>query len=376
MAISEERLKRQFEELVKIDSVSFHEREMADCLKGIFGQMGITLTEDETGSIIGGNAGNLHGFLEGFGGEPGKVNAEPLLFAAHMDTVEPGIGRKAVFHEDGRITSDGTTVLGADDQAAIAIYIEALKSILEDKAYHRPIELLFTTAEEKHTRGASAFDCGKLLSKQAYVLDCSGEIGTYSAQEPTLIDFAVTVSGKAAHAGFEPEKGINAIAAASRAISRIRQGWVNDHINLNIGTIHGGIATNVVSEEVRITGEIRSSVHEDAVSVCEKVGQIFKEEADAVGASAHMEHRPLLFAYRIPEDSPALAEYRRVLALFGISPYAKPSFGGSDNNVFVRNGIDGICLYNPMHAIHTTGEYTSIPEMLQMTRIVETLMRG
>ena len=376
MAISEERLMRQFEELVKIDSVSFQEREMADYLKDIFWQMGITLTEDETGSVIGGNTGNLHGFMEGFGADSGMAKSTPLLFAAHMDTVEPGSGRKAVFHEDGRITSDGTTVLGADDQAAIAIYIEALRSILEDKVSHRPIELLFTTAEEKHTRGASAFDCGKLISKEAYVLDCSGEIGTYSAQEPTLIDFTITVRGKAAHAGFEPEKGINAIAAAARAISRIKQGWVNDHINLNIGTIHGGVATNVVSEDVRITGEIRSSVHEDAVSACEKVGQIFREEADAAGASVSMEHRPLLFAYRIPESSPALAEYSRVLGLFGIEPYAKPSFGGSDNNVFVRNGIDGICLYNPMHAIHTTGEYTTMQEMLQMTRIVETLMRG
>ncbi len=239
---------------------------------------------------------------------------------------------------------------------------------------HRGIELLFTVAEEKHTLGAAAFDCSRLKAKEAYVLDCSDVIGSYSAQEPTLIDFAFTIRGKAAHAGFEPENGINAIAAAASAIVRIKQGWVTDRMNLNLGRIEGGLATNIVSEEVCVRGELRGAVHEEALALYSQTEQIFREEAEKAGAQFLAEPVVKLFAYQVKEDSAALSRYKKILQKTGIPLNAKKSFGGSDNNVLVRNGIDGICLYNPMHQIHTTQEYTTIEELREMTQIVRELM--
>ena len=367
MGINKDRLTEQFVKLVGIDSVSYKEREMADYIRGIFHELGIELHEDDSADVTGGNAGNLHGV---FNGKAGK----PVLFAAHMDTVEPGIGKKAIVHEDGRITSDGTTVLGADDLAAVAIYMEAVRSIIEDKAEHLPVELLFTVAEEMHTVGASAFDCTRLVSDRAYVLDCSDEIGAYSAQEPTLVSFIIRIHGKAAHAGFEPELGVNAIAAAASAISRTRQGWVNENMNLNIGRISGGRATNIVSEEAVIEGEIRAKVHEDALKEYALLSDTFREEADKAGAAFEEEHKIKLYAYQINEESPALIRYKRALERSGIKPHAKRSFGGCDNNVFKRNGIDGVCLYNPMHKVHSTEEYTTVDELFRMAKIVRELM--
>ena len=205
--------------------------------------------------------------------------------------------------------------------------------------------------------GASCFDFSKFsditpgtyIPEEAYVLDCSDVAGAYSVQEPTLLSFEITIKGKAAHAGFDPDKGINAIAISAAAISQIRQGRANEHTTFNIGTIQGGRATNIVSDEVILKGEIRSAVHEDALQAYDDAVSIFRQEADKQGASIESEMHIHLTAYHIADDDIALIRYKNVLKKTGIQPYAKASFGGSDNNVFIRKGIHGLCIYNPMH---------------------------
>lgn len=377
MAVNQKRLVEEFEKLVSIDSLSFQERKMADYLKERWQELGVTLAEDDAAARIGGNTGNLFGVLpaERLCAER-TAKQEPVLLVAHMDTVAPGIGKRAIVHEDGTITSDGTTVLGADDAAAIAVILEAVRELQEEKCPHREIQLLFPAAEEAYTVGASAFDFAAVTAKLAYCLDCSDVIGSYSAQEPTLISFRIRVHGRGAHAGFEPQNGINAVAAAAAAIARIQQGWTDDHTTLNFGRIDGGTATNAVPDLVTVEGEIRSAVHEDALALYDRVMAVFAEEADRIGASAEGDRVIRLRAYRIADDDPALVLYKDVLRRRGIAPYAKPSFGGSDNNVLVRNGIHGLCMYNAMHQCHTTKEYTTVGELTELTEIVKDLCRA
>ena len=129
--------------------------------------MGFETEEDDAGSHYGGNAGNVYGFLKG------SLYGEPVLFSAHMDTVEPGIGKKAVFQEDGRITSDGTTVLGADDAAGLTEILGGIRRVLSSGKPQRDIEVLFPIAEELYTKGTRVFDFSKIRSKEAYVLAVS-----------------------------------------------------------------------------------------------------------------------------------------------------------------------------------------------------------
>lgn len=364
-----------FIKLAEIDGISYGERKVADHLKKIWKELGVTLDEDRAGEKIGGDTGNLFAAIPGKGG---LKDAVPILFCAHMDTVSPGLGKKIIVHEDGKITSDKTTVLGADDRAALAVIYEGYRQILEEGADHAPIELLFTPAEETYTVGASAFDYSVVKAKKAFVPDCSGDFGVYSSQEPTLIYFEITIKGKSAHAGFEPENGINSIAVAASAISRIKQGWVNDHTSLNFGTIEGGTVSNAVSAQVLIKGEIRSAIHEDALSAFENVRKVFEEEAALIGASAEFFSDIRLKAYKANESETgsALELYNRALAAIGESSFPKKSFGGSDNNVLVRNGIDGLCIYNAMHEIHTVNEYTTVEELVKLTQLIRNIMTG
>ena len=370
-----DRITDSFIKLAEIDGISYGEREVADHLKRIWKELGVELNEDKAGEKIGGDTGNL------FGSVPGKGSlkaADPILFCAHMDTVSPGTGKKIIVHEDGKITSDKTTVLGADDRAALTVIYEGYRQILEDGADHAPIEFLFTPAEETYTVGASAFDYSVVKAKKAFVPDCSGDFGVYSSQEPTLIYFEITVKGKSAHAGFEPENGINSIAAAASAISRIKQGWVDDHTSLNFGTIEGGTVSNAVSAQVLIKGEIRSAIHEDALAAFENVRKVFEEESAAIGASVEFFSDIRLKAYKANESETgsALELYNKALSAIGERSFPKKSFGGSDNNVLVRNGIDGLCIYNAMHEIHTVNEYTTVEELVKTTQLVMNIMTG
>ncbi len=374
MKVNDKRVIDRFIELALIDGESFNERLVADYLITEFQKLGVQLCEDDTATKIGGNCGNLYGFAEGRGK---YADSEPVLFCAHMDTVAPGNNKKIIINDDGTIISDHTTVLGADDRVGIAGIIEAYTGILKEGLDHPPIEFLFTVSEEVYGLGSAAFDYSRIRSGTAFAPDCSGEYGVYSSCEPTLISFEVQIKGKASHAGYEPEKGINAIAVAAVAISRIKQGWADDHTTLNIGTIEGGSVTNAVPENCLTKGEIRSGVHEDAYRTMDLVENIFSEEAKRAGAEICIDKKERISVYRKDPGAvagSALDRYKRALEKQGRSAVAKKSFGGSDINSLIKNGMDGLNIYGPMHNIHTTEEYTTVQEIVDFTELIKILM--
>ena len=374
MRENDKRVIDRFVELASIDGESFNERVVADYLVSEFQKLGIHLSEDDIAGKIGGNCGNLYGFAEGRGK---YSDSEPILFCAHMDTVAPGNSKKILLNDDGTITSDYTTVLGADDRVGIAGIIEAYTRVVEEGLDHPPIEFLFTVAEEVYGLGSATLDYSKILSRIAFAPDCSGEYGVYSSCEPTLISFEVRIRGKASHAGYEPEKGINAIAVAAVAISRIKQGWADDHTTLNIGTIEGGSVTNAVPEKCLIKGEIRSGVHEDAHRTMDYVESVFSEEAKGAGAGLFIDKKERITVYRKDPGAvagSALGRYKRALEKQGREAVAKKSFGGSDINSLIKNGIDGLNIYGPMYNIHTTEEYTTVQEIVSFTELIKILM--
>ena len=161
--IDRDRLIRLFTELVSIDSPSRGEREVCRCISEKLRALSFDPKEDDVCEKIGGNTGCLYTYIEG------SLPLPPLLFSAHMDTVEPSCGKKAVFHPDGKITSDGTTVLGADDLSGVCAILEALTALKESGKPHRPLEILFDPAEETYCAGIQQFDFKKLRSREAFL---------------------------------------------------------------------------------------------------------------------------------------------------------------------------------------------------------------
>ncbi|MGN0316551.1 MAG: M20/M25/M40 family metallo-hydrolase [Lachnospira sp.] len=361
--ISKEDVRETFSKLADIDSPSLKEREIADHIKAMFDDIGIELKEDDSGQITGSSAGNLYCYIKGNG-------QKPLLLAAHMDTVMPAHGKKAIFHPDGRITSDGTTVLGADDISGITAIFEAIKYIKKTGASHRDLEIMFTTGEELYCKGAKAFNYENIKSRSALVLDLSGRIGNAAYAAPTILSFSVTVNGKAAHAGFCPEAGINAVKAACEAVSLLKQGHIDEVTTANIGVISGGEGINIVPEKCVIKGEIRSLNHEKALNVADNYKKIFTEAAERNGAVSEWTQQTDIKAYEIPLSSGIVADYRKACEKLGIEAELTKTFGGSDNNVFAQNGIEGLVIATSMNQVHGCSEYASVPEIIKVAELL------
>lgn len=368
--INTTRLTEEFCKLVSIDSSSFKEREMADLLTAYLTELGFEVTEDKAYEHYDGNAGNIYGFLKG------DIEGDPILFSAHMDTVEPGSGKKAVVHEDGTITSDGTTVLGADDLSGVVAILEAVRTIKEEGLSHRSIEVLFTIAEEVYIRRSEVFDYSQIQAKEAYVLDLSGPVGTAALKAPTLVSFEARFTGKAAHAGFAPEKGIHAISVAAEAITAIRQGRIDEETTVNVGTIEGGLARNIVPENCILKGEVRSLNHDKSLAEVEKIREIFKATADLRGAALDFETSFGCIAYDVDREHEVVNRFELACRELGYKTDYIATFGGSDNNNFVRNGITGIVMACGMNEVHSCKEYTHVEELKRCSNITLKLMTG
>ena len=368
--VNKSRILKEFCKLVGIDALSYQEREIADILKLYLSELGFEVKEDNAGTFYDGNCGNIYGYLAG------DLKEDPLLFSAHMDTVGPGHNKKAVVHEDGLITSDGNTVLGADDISGIVAILEAVRTIKENGLSHRSIEVLFPIAEEVYIRGSEVFDYNNIKSKEAYVLDLSGPVGIAALSAPTLISFTAQIQGKASHAGFSPELGINAIAVAAKAISQIRQGRIDDETTVNIGLIEGGKARNIVSDLCIIKGEIRSLTHDKALSEAKIMEGIFSEITSASHATLEFSTEFGCLSYKVEEKHPVVKRFQKVCEKLGINTQFTSTFGGSDNNNFMRHGITGIVIACGMNEVHSSTEYTHIDELVKCANIVVQLMIG
>ena len=386
--INSDRLVRLFCELVAIDSPSYHEEIMCATLKERLETLGLAVTQDDAGRHYHVSYGNLLGFLPGSAGDPAKVAGSrpakeesversqlpPLLFCCHMDTVVPAIGKKAMVHEDGTITSDGSTVLGADDVAGIVSILEALQILQEHHLPHRPLEILFTMSEEVYSRGMLYFDMTKLRSQEGYTLDLTGPVGTAAYAAPSIVPFTVVCKGRAAHAGFAPESGVHAIAMSGAAISRLPLGHVDEGTTLNIGGIEGGKATNIVPEQCTVTGEVRSLSHKTAMEQLALTRHIFEEEAARFGGEIELSHYSGCKAYATELSQPVVRRFEKACEELGFTPSLVKTFGGSDNNCLAQGNFQGIVLANAMNRCHSCEEYTTVEELIRSTALTLALM--
>lgn len=368
--IQEKRLVQTFSEIVSCNSASYQEREVADYLIRRMKDLGLSVKEDEAAARIGGNTGNLFLRIPGRGDLQGET---PILITGHTDTVEPSQQKKAVIHEDGIITSDGTTVLGSDDGAALASMLEALTVLKETGASHRPVEILISACEEPYCVGAKAFDLSEIQAKDAYVFDLAGTMGRAALAAPSIYTFTAVFHGKSSHAGFAPEKGISAIKAAAAGIAQIKCGR-RGNATVNIGTISGGVQDNVVPPECTVTGEIRCFDDARCDLLAQEVEDILRQASDEGHTTLDYQGIKHIKAYETPENSSVVERLRRVTEKNGLELRLEKTHGGSDGNVISQSGIRCLVVATAMNACHTCGEYTSVRDLVMAASLMLGLM--
>jgi len=368
--INSKRLGETFKTLVEIDSVSKKERKVAEELKKILDEMGAETFIDNAGEKIGGETGNLIAKMKG------SKPVAPLLLNAHMDTVQPGEGVKAVLNA-GVFTSEGETILGADDKSAVAILLETLRVLREDNIAHPPLEIVFTVCEEVGLQGAQHLDFSLISAKYGYTLDATDTEGIV-IKAPAANKLEFIIRGKGAHAGAAPEKGINAIYITSKAIAALELGRIDEETTCNIGIIEGGMATNIVPNKVRVEGEVRSHSNEKLDAVTQSIVSTFEKTVDEYKRAASGNGLPTLETI-VEEDFPRteLSENHYVVKLarkaagnLGRQLEAKITGGGADANIFFQKGIMTGVLGTGMKDMHTARESVKLEDMVKTVELM------
>ncbi|MEW6201785.1 MAG: M20/M25/M40 family metallo-hydrolase [bacterium] len=353
-----------FLELVQIYSPSGSERELCDRIVHFLTPYSDSIMEDDAGKSFGGNCGNL--FVSIRGNTP---DMPVVLLNAHMDSVEPSRGINPVIKDDF-ICSDGTTILGADDKAGIAIILEVINVLHENKLPHGDIQLLFTASEEKGLLGARNMNAALLKADFGYTLDGSGDPGTITNRSPTHDTLKAEIRGRAAHAGIEPEKGISAIQVAAAAVAAMRLGRIDDETTANIGVIRGGNATNIIPALVHIEGEARSHNHEKLHAQIEHMKNCLNEACGRFGAKVEITIDREYNAFHLPEDVPVIGRFAAAARKIGITPEIHTSGGGYDANIINTHGVPTAPIACGGESPHSTEEKLFLPKMLQCAQIV------
>lgn len=361
--VNEERLVQLFKELCLIDAPALQERESVAYVKRLLTDLGLEVWEDDAGSKIGGNANNLIAKL------PTNISGAPsIFFSAHFDTVEPTAG--LVIEEiDGVFYSASDTILGADDKGGMAPAIEMIRVLLETGAPHGDIFLLFSVAEEIGLRGAEVMKIEELGVDFGYVLDTGPPVGTFVTRTASHDKLDIRIVGKPAHAGKDPEKGVNAIVVAAHAIAGMKIGRIGPETTANLGVIQGGTATNVVCPEVHIRAEARSTSIEELDHQVDHMIMRFENAARELGAEVHIDHHRHYDAYEIDPAEPVVRLAQAASRALGFEPTLRTTLGGSDANAFNAKGVPSIVVATGMDKIHTHEEFVARKDLVDLTRL-------
>ncbi|MDZ4655485.1 MAG: M20/M25/M40 family metallo-hydrolase [Coriobacteriia bacterium] len=351
-----DRLTETFLDLVRIDSPTGYEGAVARFIASALTAAGCDVRFDGTQAETGADTGNLIAVL------PATGSGKTVAFSAHMDCVAPCSGVEPVVR-DGVVYSAGDTVLGGDDKSGVAAIIELVRRLSEGGEPYPEVHVVLTVAEENGLLGAKALDPADCTADLCLVLDAAGDVGGIVTAAPTHYTFRAVFSGRSAHAGVEPERGVSAVAMAAHAIASMELGRLDAETTANIGTVRGGSATNVVAPACEVTGECRSLDHERAGAVRDAMEAALHAAADEFGGSVEVTWKLEYEGFCFDDDSPEIALVSAACADIGVTPRLFKTGGGSDGNILSAKGAPTLVLSSGMTDVHSPDESLDLRQL-------------
>jgi len=352
-----QRMIRQFMEMVQIDSESGDEARFMNYLLAEFKKMGAAAKKDAYGNLVA----KLPAL--------NSKSKEPVLLSCHGDTVKPGKGIRPKLAK-GVIRSGGDTILGADDKAGIAEMLEALRLA----RVRPPIEVAISRQEEVGLHGVKNLDFKLLRARRGFLLD-NDTLDTIVIGGPSYFAIDVEVQGRSAHAGMEPEKGINAIAAAARAIAALKLGRLDHETTANVGVISGGIIRNGVPAQACFLAECRSLNHKKAQALANEMERIIQREVAKAGAKAAVKIDNLCKAVEIAPDAWTVVTAQQALKTVGIKARTTFITGFTDASIYNNHGIEMAVVGIGARDEHSTSEHIHVADMEKALAMLIEILR-
>lgn len=364
MAESNSRLTELFLALVAVDGASGQEKPVAEFIRQFLSGLGLDAAEDNAAERSNGNSGNIICRI-GTGGD--------TVYLAHMDTVR---STKRVKPQiiNGRITSSGDTILGADDRAGVALLLHAVENLVKGAEPPPDFTVVFTVCEETSLAGSTALKLPPTI-RAGYALDSSNPPGhfinsTYGAQQ-----FQAHIIGRASHSALDPQAGINAIKIAAQAIQQIPTGLVKEGLIVNIAMISGGEAVNAVPEHVTVDGELRSSSDILAQSMILDIKTHFQNAVNRYKGRLEFDSYWSFRPYAVKSDYPAYIRLEKAISAAGLTPVPQFSPGGSDANSLNAKGIPALNLGIGAQLPHSNSEFILVDDLSKAYEILINLIK-
>ncbi|MGW8986075.1 M20/M25/M40 family metallo-hydrolase [Streptomyces parvus] len=248
--------------LVAIDSGSYSPagvNRVADWTAAKLVALGFTVERVTPGGAGGETTGDVL-----VGRRAGRLAARDggrrVLLAAHMDTVFPdGTAAARPFSLRGRL-AHGPGV--SDDKGGLLAGLTAL-DILAEARFEEYAEIVFLATPDEEIGSPASRLVTERVARGAHfalALECARENGDLVIARKGVSDFLLTVTGRAAHSGIEPERGANAALAAAHlvvALQALNGRW--EDVTVNVGVVRAGNRTNIVCPEAELRVEIRSA---------------------------------------------------------------------------------------------------------------------
>jgi tripeptide aminopeptidase len=269
------------------------------------------------------------------------------------------------------ITTDGKTLLGADDKAGITEIVTAMEFLIQHpEIKHGKIRICFTPDEEVG-KGAHLFDVKKFGADWAYTMDGS-QIGELEYENFNAASAVVTIKGKSVHPGYAKGKMVNSLLIANKFISALPSNEVPEKTTGHEGFIHLHDVIGSI-EETKLSYIIRDhdfDQFEERKYLLQKIAFDFNEQfqenivfVDIKNQYFNMKKMiiPVMHIVDIAEEAMIDA---------GIEPIIKPIRGGTDGSQLSFKGLPCPNIFAGGHNFHGRFEYIPIESMLKATEVI------
>lgn len=268
------------------------------------------------------------------------------------------------------ITTDGNTLLGADDKAGIAEIITAMEYLAQHpEIKHGKIRVAFTPDEEIG-RGAHKFDVKKFGADWAYTMDGS-QVGELEYENFNAASAKIIVKGKSVHPGYAKNKMVNAIAIANDFLSLLPPREVPEHTTgmegfFHVHKIKGEIENAQIDMIIRDHDAIHFQARKELLSnISEKLTQ---KHGDCITVQIEDQYRnmrekvePVFHIVEIAQEA---------MESLGIEPIIKPIRGGTDGSQLSFMGLPCPNIFAGGHNFHGKYEYVPLESMEKAVRVI------